>query len=103
MFMSRMHERYQFIILPFALLAFISHKNRDFLWIFVSLSLITAINQAVILFGVNDSGALIKSISNELMVIFSIMNLAMFIWIAATCVNFFMSKELSEDKYDKQY
>jgi len=100
MFMSRMHERYQFIVLPFALMAFVLHKNRDFLWIFVSLSLITAINQAVILFKVNDSATLMKSISDELMVIFSIINLAMFIWIAYTCIKFFMSRKLLEDNYD---
>jgi len=101
MFMSRMHERYQFIVLPFALMAFIVHQKREFLWIFLSLSLITAINQVVILFKINDSATLINNISDELMVIFSIINLAMFVWIAYTCIKFFMSKKLLEVNYDQ--
>lgn len=101
MFMSRMHERYQIIVLPFALMAYILHKNRDFFYIFVSISLINSINQAIILFRLNDSSNLLKNVSAELMVVFSIINLFIFIWTAIVCINFFMSKELPEDCYDQ--
>ena len=35
MFMTRMHERYQFVVLIFALMAALGHKNRSFFYIFV--------------------------------------------------------------------
>ena len=49
MFMTAMHERYQIIVLPFVLMAYIMHRNRRYLYMFISLSLVTAINQFTVM------------------------------------------------------
>ena len=55
MLTARMHERYQLVVLPFALMAYLTTKNKRFFHLFTALTLLTLLNQALILFGVTSS------------------------------------------------
>ncbi|MEG1887193.1 MAG: glycosyltransferase 87 family protein [Oscillospiraceae bacterium] len=101
MLMSRMHERYQIVVLPFALIAFVIHRRKDFLWLFASLSAITAINQAVVLFNVRNKESFLYAYSGSIMTFFSIINLIVFIWSVYACMKFFFEKQ--EENQDEAY
>ncbi|MBQ8550798.1 MAG: glycosyltransferase family 39 protein [Clostridia bacterium] len=94
MLSTRMHERYQMVVLPMALLAFITTRYYDFLWQFIALTAITLINQCVVLFNVNHGtfdGSLVS-----LMTVVSAINLLCFVHTVYACVKYF----LKEEKHD---
>lgn len=83
MLTTRMHERYQFAVLPFALLAFTQLRSMRWFWMYVSLSLITFLNQFMLLIKNNtirDPAAPWRDWFNPAQAIFSAVNLAIFAW-----------------------
>lgn len=96
---TRMHERYQVVVLPFALMAYLVHRKKSFLWLFSALSVITAINQAFVLLPINLQGVPwdYNPVYDNVLMVFSIINVVIFVWSVYECVRFMCSK--GEDEY----
>ncbi len=95
MLTTRMHERYQIVVLPFALMAYVTTKNRHFLWQFWMLTFMTLINQAVLLFNINHST--FSSSADQIMVVMSIINMAIFIHTVYAVASYSFKKEDGND------
>lgn len=95
---TRMHERYQVVVLPFALMAYLVHKKPRFLALFCVLSVITAINQSFVLLPINIPNMPwdYNPVYDNILMIFSIINVLIFIWNAFECVRFFMRSDERE-------
>ena len=89
-----MHERYQMVVIVFVLLAYVTTRNIHFGIQFALLSALTLINQAVILFDVNEF--LHFENLDRIMQIYSYINVLVFIYSAYICITYF----LKEEKHD---
>jgi len=100
MFMTRMHERYQFVVLIFILMAALVHKHRGFFYCFIATSFITLVNQAIPMFAWRDETAdsLFNVYYYDFMVIFSVINLIIYIVSLCVAMNFMFSEK--EEEYD---
>ena len=98
MFMTRMHERYQFVALIFILMAALTLKNRGFFYGFLGLSFITFINQAIPMFSWNSKNSLFSAYYGDFMFIFSFINVALYFITSYICFKFLFTKE--EDETD---
>lgn len=107
MFMTRMHERYQFVVLIFILMAAVLHRHRGFFYCFMAISIITFLNQAIPMFawrsedvssalGNYSSVSVFDNYYNAFMVIFSLINLAIYVVSAYISVKFMFSKDKEE-------
>ena len=94
MLSTRMHERYQMVVLPFALLAFVTTKERRFMWQFGWLTVLTLINQFVVLANVNHN--MFAASQNGVMSVVSAANVLVFIHTVYTCINYFLKEESHE-------
>ncbi len=94
MLSTRMHERYQMVVLPFALLAYVTTKDRRFAWQFALLTALTLINQMVVLFYVNH-GTFTHSLDG-IMFWVSALNFLAFIHTVNSCMTYY----LKEEEYD---
>ena len=86
MLTTRQHERYQIVVLPFALLLFVWSRQMRHMWLFIALSLTTFVNQFMLLIRnntINDPAAPWNAIFEPAQVIFSAVNLLLFAWGAA--------------------
>lgn len=92
MFMTRMHERYQFVVLIFILMAALVHKKRSFFYIFIGTSLMTLINQLVPMFAWRTDNSVFNNYYGQLMQISSSLNLILYILGAAVCLKFLFEK-----------
>ena len=95
MFMTRMHERYQVIVVPFALMAWLTTRNRRFLGLFAALSCFTCVNQAVVLLDMvlgaqRNIEPFWSSYSHELVIVLSFINMLLFVWSVYECVTYFL-------------
>lgn len=98
MFMTSMHERYQIVVLPFVLLAYIVHRNRRYLYMFMSLSAVIAINHFTVLANAAKTVALPwDNWFPQLMLVFSVINLLLYLWSVAECVILFFKAEKLND------
>ena len=95
----RQHERYQIVVLPFALMAYVIHNDKRFLHIFSALSVMTLSNQALLLFDINSENCLWAAPHyNTVMQVFSIINSALFVWTVYVCLDFMFKKgEIKND------
>ncbi|MDR1463826.1 MAG: hypothetical protein LBJ11_00815 [Oscillospiraceae bacterium] len=82
---TRMHERYQIVVLPFALMAYVTSGNRRFLHLFGSLSVIVFFNQLLVLFRDNNMEAPWLLHYETILAVVSAVNLAVFFWSARAC------------------
>ena len=98
MFMTRMHERYQFVVLIFILMAALVHKHRGFFYIFVAMSTITLFNQAFPMFSWLSSDSIFERYYGDLMVIFSIINLIIYVISVYISVKFMFKSELPKEE-----
>ena len=95
MLTTRMHERYQIVVLPFALMAWVVTHNKRFMGLFAALSGITLINQFFILLSAIQSrqyksNAFWLPANDAIDIIFSSINLLIFIWTVYECVRYFL-------------
>lgn len=97
MLTTRMHERYQIVVLPFALVAYFLYKVKDFLYLFISLSAITAVNQAIVLMRVAKSDYFDSGYGTIMMVV-SIINFIVFAYSVYVCCKFFLTDSKKEEK-----
>ena len=94
MFTTRMHERYQFVALIFALICLVLYKNKDFLRLFILLNIIITINQVVPMFDWQKGGSFLGGSNySVIMSIVSILNLLLFIYCAYVCIKFIKGSE----------
>ncbi len=83
MLTTRMHERYEIAVLPFALLLFLRLRDFRWLWQYILLSAVTFINQFMLLVRnntVNDPGAPWSAIFEPVQAVMSGLNLLLFLW-----------------------
>ena len=99
MFVTRMHERYLIVALPFALMAYVTTKNRHFITQFALLTVTTLVNQAAVLLNVNDQWPFFLSQLDKIEFMFSFFNLLIFFYVAYASIAFFMGKEKENDLY----
>lgn len=97
MLTTRMHERYQIVVLPFALMAWLIHKEKNFLALFWTLTVMTLTNQALLLFKINNSNCLWEQSWDTVMQVLSFVNMAVFVWSAAVCICFFLKSKTTEE------
>lgn len=102
MFVTRMHERYLLVAVPFALMAFVTTKNRHFIYQFAGLTVTTLVNQAAVLLRVNNDNAFFLPYLNAIITFVSLCNLALFIYIAYVSVNYFIGRECRYDIFNKK-
>lgn len=108
--MTRMHERYQIIVLAFALLAWMATKRNAFLYLFGALTGITLVNQALLLLRYNlmsgeglAGGAPVytagmEAFGDTAFFLLCLVNIAVFIWSAVICVGEIMKREEGENE-----
>lgn len=103
MLTTRMHERYQFIVLPFALMAYITTRRKGFFKLFAALSVMTLFNQALLLIMYNYHYEVPwYGIYGSLVIFFSLINIGLFIWTLFECITFFFKdkKGTGQEKSD---
>lgn len=95
MFMTRMHERYQIVVLPFALMAFLTTRKRRFGISFTALTVMTALNQfMVLLFYVGDWTTPWEARFDDLVLpLMSAVNFLLFLYTAWACIAYFLKPE----------
>lgn len=98
MFMTRMHERYQFVALIFILMAAIVHRNRNFFYCFVGISVITFLNQVIPMFSWRSENSFFNLYYGELMVIFSVLNLILYFVSSYIAIRFMFKNNEEEEK-----
>ena len=99
MFSTRMHERYQIAVLPFALLAFLSTQKREFLWSFGFYTITSFVNQAAVLIPINHEGTFFELYKPQIELITSVANLALFVFTAYITFAYFFKKEAQKDEF----
>ena len=104
MMMTRMHERYQVIVLPFALLAYITTRKRGFGISFVLLTIMTGLNQFMILLFHVYGEQLTPWEANFPVILrwMSLINFALFIYTAYLCISHFLDKDKAETSETKE-
>lgn len=78
MLSTKMHERYQLPVMGLALLCLVFTENKNYIWYFLALTIVTCINQGMVLFQANH-GDIFKSLFSLMQSIFSIFNLILFL------------------------
>lgn len=100
-FMTRMHERYQIIVLPFALMAYLITKKRTFGISYILLTVMTLINQAIVLMPYNyDTYPGWREYMSEIIVAMSFVNIVIFIWVSYICISHFFSPSKKSESDD---
>lgn len=100
-FVTRMHERYQFVVLGFVLVAFLLHKTKGFLISYILVSVITLLNQMLVLVDANTDGLSIFNNFDLILKIGSGVNILIFAYTVFVVIEFFMLKG-KENKTDVQ-
>ena len=93
MFMTRMHERYQFVVLIFILMAAIIHNHRGFFYCFAAITFITFVNQVIPMFSWRASDSVFDKYYDEAMLIFSLVNLIIYLISSYISVKFMFKQE----------
>ena len=97
MFMTRMHERYQFVALIFILMAAIVHKHRGFFYCFAGISVITFLNQAIPMFSWRTENSFFDNYYGTLMITFSVVNLILYFVSAYVCIKFMFENKVEKE------
>lgn len=98
LFTTRMHERYQFTVLVFILIATVIYKQKEFFNSFIWLTIIITINQAVPMFDWQNGGSFLSGMNyTYIMSIVSVINLMVYIYSVYYSVKFLMKGEQEND------
>lgn len=98
-FATRMHERYLVAALPFALMAYVTTRRRDFLIRFAALTVTTLVNQAAVLLPINNKDIFFASVVTEISMITAAINILLFCCITYSCVEYFFGREKENDLF----
>ena len=94
MFTTRMHERYQFVVLVFILLAAVIYKKKEFFNSFIMLTVIITLNQAVPMFNWQNGGSFLDGTGyTVIMSLVSIINLAVYFYSVYHSIKFLVKGE----------
>lgn len=95
MLTTRMHERYQIIVLPFALMAWLTTRKRGFAISYLLLSLMTLFNQVMVLLFHLHSGlqAPWEQCYPTLIIVMSALNFVLFLYTVYVCMRTFLVAE----------
>ena len=94
MLTTRMHERYQFVALIFMLIALTVYKKKEFFNLFVMLSIIITINQAVPMFNWQQPDSFLDANNYYIiMIVMSVINFIVFVYSVYICVKFMLKGE----------
>ena len=96
MFMSRMHERYQFVVLIFILVAALKTQKRGLFYSFVLTSVMTLLNQLVVMYHWNSDGSIISIYYDQIMIALSAVNVAVYVITLAVCIKHLMTPAREE-------
>ncbi|MBQ0111127.1 MAG: hypothetical protein KBS41_04300 [Oscillospiraceae bacterium] len=88
MLTAKMHERYQFVCLIFALLCYVAYKEIKFLYSFLMLTFTVTVNHFVPLFNWNHGGSFFSNYYFGIMTVMSIFNLIFFVIITVWCLKY---------------
>lgn len=104
MLMTRMHERYQIVVLPFALLAWLSTRKKSFAISYILLTVMTLINQYAVLlcFLREDIYTPWQNVLPAVVWVMSVLNFALFIFTAVITVRYFIKKDPPIDALGEQ-
>ena len=102
MLMTRMHERYQFIVLPFALMAYVTTKNRHFLWQTLLLTATSLLNQVAVLANVNGQWDFMLPIQPYFESFISVINLYILVYVAIVCTKYLLPRKEQENDLQPQ-
>lgn len=94
-FMSRMHERYQFVVLIFILVAALKTKHRGLYYNYIFTSVMTALNQVIPMYHWNTDNWVIGKYYNEIMIVMSFINVVVYVITTGISVKYLMSSENS--------
>ena len=98
LFTTRMHERYQFTVLIFILIATVIYKQKEFFNSFIWLTVIVTVNQAVPMFDWQNGGSFLSGQNyTYIMSIVSVINLMIYIYSVYYSVKFLMKGEEEND------
>jgi len=98
LFTTRMHERYQFTVLIFILLATVIYKQKEIFNSFIWLTIIITINQAVPMFDWQNGGSFLGGMNyTYIMSIVSLINLMVYFYSVYYSVKFLMKGEEEND------
>lgn len=102
MLTTRMHERYQIIVLPFALLAYLTTRKKEFGISYLLLSLMTLLNQMFVLIPyVNGNvSAPWEDYRPNVIIFMSVLNFILFVYTAYVCVKYFIGNDKPADASD---
>ncbi len=98
-FATRMHERYLVAAIPFALMAYITTRRRDFLIHFAALTVTTLANQAAVLLPINNRDIFFASAVTEISLVIAVLNILLFCYITYTCAKYFFGREKENDLF----
>jgi len=102
MFSTRMHERYQIIVVPLILMAYFRFLDKRLLMVFISTSVITFFNQALLLIKANYFSEQWEPIWNSVLFYFSILNVIIFIFSMVVCLNILFKKKEMENSIEQE-
>ena len=90
----KMHERYQYPVLIFAIMLFAIYNKKEFLNLFIMFSAVITANQAIVMFGWNQSTSVFGGEGYAyFMSIISLLNIALMIYTLFVAVRFFKESE----------
>ena len=88
MLTAKMHERYQFVCLIFALLCYVAYKEIRFLYSFLMLTFTVTVNHFVPLFNWNNQGSFFSQYYFQIMTVMSVINFIFFVIITSWCLKY---------------
>lgn len=101
MFATRMHERYQFAAVIFALLVFSVSEANEFFGVYSSVSIVSFLNQALLLLMWHNSDNPIFKDFELMIVILSVVNVILFIYTVFATLNVFLKHKEEASINDK--
>ncbi len=102
MLTTRMHERYQIIVLPFALLAYLTTRKKEFGISYVLLSLMTLLNQVFVLMPYVNGNVIApwETCKQSVIIFMSVLNFILFAYTFIVCTKYLMGSDKSPDASD---
>lgn len=93
MFMNRMHERYQFVVLIFILVAAIKTQKRGIFYSYIMTCVMTLLNQMLVMYNWNSNGSFINLHYDVLMAGLSAVNVMVYFATLLICIKYLMTQK----------
>lgn len=100
LFTTRMHERYQFVVLVFLLAAVLEQKDRGLFYGFAGMSAMVFVNQLIPMFTWHAQSSFFSRYYIELMVLFSAVNLVLYFVTGLMCIRLLWGRKSDQSEED---